>query len=118
MGDGQQKEFGRLRMDSGQHRRVMLTAVFLGILAFVPMVARLYSLMVTQYEYYSDLALRNQTRSTAVTADRHKVRPHLSLQLMQPAADLFHTGRPHHVTHRQNLKFHFSAPPGRIFVSL
>ena len=70
MGDGQQKEFGRLRMDSGQHRRVMLTAVFLGILAFVPMVARLYSLMVTQYEYYSDLALRNQTRSTAVTADR------------------------------------------------
>ena len=49
MGDGQQKEFGRLRMDSGQHRRVMLTAVFLGILAFVPMVARLYSLMVTQY---------------------------------------------------------------------
>ena len=70
MGDGQQKEFGRLRMDSGQHRRVMLTAVFLGILAFVPMVARLYSLMVTQYEYYSDLALRDQTRSTAVTADR------------------------------------------------
>ena len=70
MENRQQKEFGRLRMDSGQHRRVMLTAVFLGILAFVPMVARLYSLMVTQYEYYSDLALRNQTRSTSVTADR------------------------------------------------
>ncbi|MGM9605660.1 MAG: penicillin-binding transpeptidase domain-containing protein [Faecousia sp.] len=70
MGKEQQKEFGRLRMDSGQHRRVMLTAVFFGILAFVPMVVRLYSLMVTQYEYYSGLALRNQTRSTAVTADR------------------------------------------------
>ena len=57
-------------MDSGQHRRVMLIAVFLGILAFLPMIARLYSLMVDQYEYYSGLALRNQTRSTAVTADR------------------------------------------------
>lgn len=66
----QQKEYGRLRMDSGQHRRVMLVAVFLGILAFLPMIARLYSLMVDQYEYYSGLALRNQTRSTAVTADR------------------------------------------------
>ena len=57
-------------MDSGQHRRVMLIAAFLGILAFLPMIARLYSLMVEQYEYYSGLALRNQTRSTAVTADR------------------------------------------------
>ena len=66
----QRKEYGRLRMDSGQHRRVMLTAVFLGILAFLPMIARLYWLMVEQYDYYSNLALGNQTRSTAVTADR------------------------------------------------
>ena len=66
----QQKEYGRLRMDSGQHRRVMLTAVFLGILAFIPMIARLFSLMVEDYDYYSDLALRNQTRTTPVTAHR------------------------------------------------
>ena len=70
MGNGQGRQFGRLRMDSGQHRRVMLTGVFLGILAFIPMLIRLYSLMVTQYDHYSDLALRNQTRSTAVTAHR------------------------------------------------
>ena len=70
MGNGQGRQFGRLRMDSGQHRRVMLTGVFLGILAFIPMLIRLYSLMVTQYDRYSDLALRNQTRSTAVTAHR------------------------------------------------
>ena len=70
MGNGQGRQFGRLRMDSGQHRRVMLTAFFLGILAFIPMLIRLYSLMVTQYDHYSDLALRNQTRSTAVTAHR------------------------------------------------
>ncbi len=66
----QPKEYGRLRMDSGQHRRVMLTALLLGVAAFIPMVLRLYSLMVLQYEEYSALALRNQTRSTAVTADR------------------------------------------------
>ncbi len=64
------KEFGRLRMDSGQHRRVMLTAALLGIAAFVPMLLRLYALMVRDYDYYSGLALRNQTRSTSVTADR------------------------------------------------
>ena len=57
-------------MDSGQHRRVMLTAVFLGVLAFLPMAARLYVLMVEQYDDYSRLALGNQTRSTSVTADR------------------------------------------------
>ena len=70
MGKERRKQYGRLRMDTGQHRRVMLTAFVLGIAAFVPMVAQLYSLMVVQYDYYSALALRNQTRSTAVTADR------------------------------------------------
>ena len=55
----QQKEFGRLRMDSGQHRRVMLTAVFLGVLAFLPVAARLYFLMVEQYDEYSKLALES-----------------------------------------------------------
>ena len=66
----EEMKFARLRMDSGQHRRVMLTAAFLGILAFVPVFFRLYVLMVRDYEFYSELALRNQTRSTSVTADR------------------------------------------------
>ena len=64
------KEFGRLRMDSGQHRRVMLTALMLGIVAFFPLLERLLTLMVGQYEQYQTLALRNQSRSTSVTADR------------------------------------------------
>ena len=67
---GMGKEFGRLRMDSGQHRRVMLTALVLGIAAFFPLLGRLLTLMVGQYEQYGALALRNQSRSTAVTADR------------------------------------------------
>lgn len=66
----QRKSLERVRMDSGQHRRILLTAVVLGLAAFVPIIGRLYSLMVTDYEYYAAKALRNQTRSTTVTADR------------------------------------------------
>ena len=64
------KEYIRVRADTGQHKRILLTGLVLGILVFVPVAARLYDLMVVNYEYYSDLALRNQTRSTTVTADR------------------------------------------------
>ena len=67
---GRKREYGRLRLDSGQHKRIMLTALVLGLLAFVPVGARLYSLMVTDYDYYAGLALRNQTRTTRVEADR------------------------------------------------
>ena len=64
------KEYTRIRADSGQHRRIMITAAVLGFVAFVPVAVRLYGLMVTDYAYYAGLALRNQTRTTQVTADR------------------------------------------------
>ena len=64
------KEFTRVRMDSGHHRRILQVSALLGLLAFVPVALRLYGLMIRDYDYYSGLALRNQTRSTAVTADR------------------------------------------------
>ncbi len=64
------KTYLRIRGDSGQHRRILGTGLLLGLLAFVPIGVRLYSLMVADYDYYAKLALRNQTRSTAVTADR------------------------------------------------
>ena len=67
---GQGKKYERIRFDTGQHRRILLAMAVLGLLAFVPVGLRLYDLMVRQYDYYADLALRNQTRSTAVTADR------------------------------------------------
>lgn len=47
------REFNRLRLDSGQHRRIMLVSALLGALAFLPVGLRLYSLMVTNYDYYS-----------------------------------------------------------------
>ena len=70
MAGKRKKEYVRLRGDSGQHRRILGTAIFLGIIAFVPVAYRLYDLMVRQYDYYGSLALRNQTRSTAVSAHR------------------------------------------------
>ncbi len=70
MAKERKKEYGRLRFDSGQHRRILAVAALLGALAFLPVALRLYDLMVTNYDYYASLALRNQTRTTTVTADR------------------------------------------------
>jgi len=64
------KEYERIRGDSGHHRRILAVMALLGVAAFVPVALRLHRLMVVDYEYYSGLALRNQTRSTAVTAHR------------------------------------------------
>ncbi len=64
------KEYTRIRADTGQHTRILHTALVLGILAFLPVAVRLFYLMVINYEYYSALALRNQTRTTSVTAER------------------------------------------------
>ena len=66
-------QYQRLRLDSGHHNRILLVAVVLGLLAFVPVGLRLYRLMVTDYDYYADLALRNQTRTTVVAADRGEI---------------------------------------------
>ncbi len=62
--------FMRVRADSGHHRRIIAVMAVLGIVAFVPVGCQLGNLMVGQYDYYSQLALRNQTRTTVVTADR------------------------------------------------
>ena len=64
------QEYNRIRRDSGQHRRITITALVLGVLAFIPVCVQFYTLMVRDYDYYARLALRNQTRTTAVTADR------------------------------------------------
>ena len=64
------KNQGRLRADSGHHRRILLMMLIFGLVAFVPVWGQLYKLMIAQYDYYSDLALKNQTRTTKVTADR------------------------------------------------
>ncbi len=62
--------YQRVRTDSGHHQRLLALLAVLGILAFVPMALRLYDLMVLQYDRYNALALRNQTRTTYITAER------------------------------------------------
>ena len=64
------KEYLRIRADTGQHRRVLWTALVLGLLAFVPVGVRLVNLMVRDNAYYAQLALKNQTRATSVNAER------------------------------------------------
>ena len=65
--------YARIRGDSGQRRRILLTGLVLGILAFVPVVLQLYRLMVVDHHYYRDMALRNQSRTTSVTTDRGEI---------------------------------------------
>ena len=67
------RSYSRIRMDSGHHRRILITMAVLGLLAFIPVGLRLYSLMIRQFDYYSRKALNNQTRSTAVSARRGEI---------------------------------------------
>ena len=46
----ERRRYGRYRMDSGQHHRILTVMVVLGLLAFVPVGVRLYALMVRDYE--------------------------------------------------------------------
>ena len=68
--NAKKREYNRIRKDTGQHRRIGIIAILLGILAFLPVIAQLCTLMIRDYDYYARLALRNQTRTTRVTADR------------------------------------------------
>lgn len=67
------KSYDRLRFNTGQHRRILTVMLLLGVIAFLPFFWRLYTLMVKQYDFYAALALRNQTRSTSVTARRGEI---------------------------------------------
>ena len=62
--------YERVRLDSGQHRRILLAAAILGAAAFVPVALRLWGLMIRDHDRYAALALKNQTRSTAVAGVR------------------------------------------------
>ncbi len=64
-----QERYDRVRLNSGQHRRILGMALA-ATLAFAPIGWRLYDLMILNYDYYAALALRNQTRSTTVMANR------------------------------------------------
>ncbi len=66
-------KFSRVRSDTGQHRRLLAVMAVLGLIAFIPVILQLYKLMIGEYDYYAGLALRNQTRTTRVTANRGNI---------------------------------------------
>ncbi len=66
----EKKSHIRIRGDSGHQKRILVIMALLGVAAFAPVALQLYFMMIGQYDLYSQLALRNQTRTTAVTADR------------------------------------------------
>ena len=43
-------KINRLRADTGQHQRILLVMAVLGILAFLPVIAQLYRLMVVEFD--------------------------------------------------------------------
>lgn len=65
-----QKRYERVRLDTGHHRKIALLMGIFGIAAFIPIGVRLWTLMIENFDYYTAQALRNQTRSTTVSAPR------------------------------------------------
>ena len=65
--------YERVRFNSAQHTRLWLTMGFFCLGTLLLIGWRLYDLMIVQYEYYANLALRNQTRTTTVAAQRGEI---------------------------------------------
>ena len=51
-------------------RRTLVLMIVCGIVVFIPLIATLYHLMITEHDYYEERAIKNQTRSTNLTASR------------------------------------------------
>lgn len=50
--------------------RTFILMILCGVVLFIPLVATLYNLMITEHDKYEEMAIKNQTRSTALTAAR------------------------------------------------
>ena len=64
------KKYRRIRLDSGQQRRIAFVMAVLGAAAFLPAVVQLFGLMVVSYDTWSARALSNQSRTTVVQSPR------------------------------------------------
>ena len=50
--------------------RTMILMILCGIVLFIPLICVLFNLMILNHRKYEELAIRNQTRSTVLTASR------------------------------------------------
>ena len=51
-------------------RRTLVLMIVCGIVVFIPLITTLYRLMITEHDYYEERAIKNQTRSTNLSASR------------------------------------------------
>lgn len=54
-------------------RRTLFLMILCGIVAFIPLIATLYQLMIVDHDYYEEKAIHNQTRYTRLSASRGEV---------------------------------------------
>ena len=69
----EQKQANRERNERANRTilsRTLILMVLCGVIAFVPLIGTLYHLMITEHDYYNEKAIKNQTRSTNLTATR------------------------------------------------
>ncbi len=50
--------------------RTLILMILCGVVLFIPLIATLYQLMIRDHDKYEEMAIRNQTRSTSLTASR------------------------------------------------
>ena len=62
--------YDRAKAGHGVLRRTTFIMILVGVLLFIPLIWRLFRLMIVQHDQYESRAISNQTRSTTVTADR------------------------------------------------
>lgn len=64
----------RQRPDRRANRTILVRSLFLmaifGLVAFIPLFVKLWQLQISQHDYYQDLAVKQQTRDSTVTANR------------------------------------------------
>ena len=64
----------RQRPDRRANRTILVRSLFLmaifGLVAFIPLFVKLWKLQISQHDYYQDLAVKQQTRDSTVTANR------------------------------------------------
>jgi len=51
-------------------RRTLFLMVVCGVVLFIPVIYKLYDLMIIEHDKYEEMAINNQTRTTRLTADR------------------------------------------------
>ena len=67
---GERPAYDREKANHGVLRRTTAIMLVCGVLLFLPLFYQLFTLMIVDHDKYESAAISNQTRTTAVPADR------------------------------------------------